>query len=92
MKLAVLAVAAVVLSGCSPVDDSDVKRLALPVEASDRSRTMSTANASWLYHHSRRGDVVRYIHSPRPLEARNGWTDWNVSWSAWLRGSALHRA
>jgi len=53
---------------------------------------MSTANASWLYHHSRRGDVVRYIHSPRPLEARNGWTDWNVSWSAWLRGSALHRA
>ena len=39
MKLAVLALAAVVLSGCSPVDDSDVKRLALPVEASDRSRT-----------------------------------------------------
>lgn len=40
MKLAVLAIAAVVLSGCSPVDDSDVQRLALPVEASDRSGAM----------------------------------------------------
>ncbi len=30
---------------------------------------MSTANASWLYSHSRRGDVVHYVHSPRPLEA-----------------------
>jgi cytochrome c oxidase subunit 2 len=28
------------LSGCSPVDDHDVKRLALPVAGSDRSQTM----------------------------------------------------
>lgn len=40
MKLAVLAMAAVALSGCSPVDDHDVKRLALPVAGSDRSQTM----------------------------------------------------
>jgi lipoprotein-anchoring transpeptidase ErfK/SrfK len=53
---------------------------------------MSTANANWLYHHSRRGDVVRYIHSPRPIEDRNGWTDWNVTWSTWLKGSAVHQA
>jgi lipoprotein-anchoring transpeptidase ErfK/SrfK len=53
---------------------------------------MSTANASWLYHHSRRGDVIRYVNSPRKLEDRNGWTDWNVSWSAWLKGSALNNA
>ena len=93
MKLAVIAVvAAVVLSGCSEVGDNDLKRLALPVAGSDRSNAMSTANASWLYHHSRRGDVVRYVHSPRPLEDRNGWTDWNVSWSTWLKGSALHSA
>ena len=26
---------------------------------------MSTANADWLYHHSRRGDVVKFIHSPQ---------------------------
>lgn len=53
---------------------------------------MSTANASWLYHRSRRGDVVRYVNSPRSLEDRNGWTDWNVDWSTWLQGSALHKA
>ena len=53
---------------------------------------MSTANANWLYHHSRRGDVVRYVHSPRSLEDRNGWTDWNVTWPDWLKGSALHTA
>lgn len=40
MKLAILAIAAVALSGCSPVDDHDVKRLALPVAGSDRSQTM----------------------------------------------------
>ncbi|MEJ7633350.1 Ig-like domain-containing protein [Aeromicrobium sp.] len=51
---------------------------------------MSTANADWLYHHSRRGDVVRYVNSPRRLEDRNGWTDWNVDWSTWLDGSALN--
>lgn len=50
---------------------------------------MSTANAAWLYAHSRRGDVVRFVHSPRTLEDRNGWTDWNVSWSDWTKGSAL---
>lgn len=53
---------------------------------------MSTANASWLYQRSRRGDVVQYVNSPRSLEDRNGWTDWNVDWSTWLEGSALHQA
>lgn len=37
LKLAVIASALVVLSGCSPVDDSDVKRLALPIGSSDRT-------------------------------------------------------
>lgn len=50
---------------------------------------MSTANAKWLFDRSRRGDVVRYINSPRELEDRNGWTDWNVPWRTWVRGSAL---
>ncbi|TXL62800.1 aa3-type cytochrome oxidase subunit II [Aeromicrobium terrae] len=40
MKLVALAAAALVLSGCSPVDDSDVKRLALPVAGSDRTDPM----------------------------------------------------
>ncbi|MCW2831019.1 MAG: cytochrome [Aeromicrobium sp.] len=38
MKLAVLAVALLVLSGCSPDADSDLERLALPVQASDRTQ------------------------------------------------------
>jgi lipoprotein-anchoring transpeptidase ErfK/SrfK len=50
---------------------------------------MSPANAQWLYQHSRRGDVVKYVGSPRSLEDRNGWTDWNVPWSTWTEGSAL---
>ncbi|WP_367649196.1 L,D-transpeptidase [Aeromicrobium stalagmiti] len=52
---------------------------------------MSTANAKWLYDNSRRGDVVKYVNSPRPLEDRNGWTDWNVPWSEWTSGSALEQ-
>jgi lipoprotein-anchoring transpeptidase ErfK/SrfK len=50
---------------------------------------MSTANADWLYHQSKRGDVVKFIHSPRGIEDQNGWTDWNVSWDDWKAGSAL---
>ncbi|MEH3034851.1 MAG: Ig-like domain-containing protein [Aeromicrobium erythreum] len=50
---------------------------------------MSTANAAWIYARSKRGDVVRFVNSPRPLEDRNGWTDWDVSWSDWLKGSAI---
>jgi len=40
MKLATIAIAIAVLSGCSPVDDHDVKRLALPIAGSDRSQAM----------------------------------------------------
>lgn len=50
---------------------------------------MSTANAQWLYSQSRRGDVVRFVNSPRPLEQGNGWTDWDLSYSAFAQGSAL---
>lgn len=38
MKLAVLLVAAVVLSGCSPDGDSDLARLALPIGSTDRTQ------------------------------------------------------
>ena len=40
MKLTALVAAVLVLSGCSPVDDHDVKRLALPVAGSDRTDPM----------------------------------------------------
>jgi len=50
---------------------------------------MSTANAIWLYNQANVGDIVQVVGSPRHLEPGNGWTDWNVSWSDWLEGSAL---
>ena len=40
MKLATIVIGIAVLSGCSPVDDHDVKRLALPIAGSDRSQAM----------------------------------------------------
>lgn len=50
---------------------------------------MSTANAKWLFSQSRRGDVVRFVNSPRQLEQGNGWTDWDLSYAAFAKGSAL---
>jgi len=50
---------------------------------------MSTANAAWLYQASKRGDVVNFIHSSRPMEQGNGYTDWNMSWSQYAQRSAL---
>ena len=45
--------------------------------------------AEWFYNLSQRGDVVNIINTPRALESGNGWTDWNMSWADWLKGSAL---
>jgi lipoprotein-anchoring transpeptidase ErfK/SrfK len=50
---------------------------------------MSTTNAAWFFQLTRRGDVVEVVGSPRHPGASFGVVDWNMSWSAWLRGSAL---
>jgi len=50
----------------------------------------SPADAKWFYGLSLRGDIVTVTGTPRPLQSGNGWTDWNVSWSDWLAGSALN--
>jgi lipoprotein-anchoring transpeptidase ErfK/SrfK len=50
---------------------------------------MSTANAAWFFGLTRRGDVVEVVGSPRRPGSSFGVADWNMSWSAWLRGSAL---
>jgi lipoprotein-anchoring transpeptidase ErfK/SrfK len=50
---------------------------------------MSLSNAIWFFNMSTIGDVIRVINSPRTLEPGNGYTDWNVSWKKWLKGSAL---
>lgn len=50
---------------------------------------MSTADAAWLYAMSRRGDVVEYTGTDRPMEPENGYGDWNVAWPEYKSGSAL---
>lgn len=50
---------------------------------------MSTADAGWLYAMSRRGDVVEYVGTDRPMTLENGYGDWNASFAEYRRGSAL---
>lgn len=50
---------------------------------------LSTDNAAWLYALSRRGDVVEYTGTDRPMTLTNGYGDWNESFAEWRQGSAL---
>jgi lipoprotein-anchoring transpeptidase ErfK/SrfK len=50
---------------------------------------MSDANAQWLYAMSRRGDVVVYTGTDRPMTFDNGYGDWNASFAEFKQGSAL---
>lgn len=50
---------------------------------------LSTANAAWLYSVSKRGDVVEYTGTGRPMTLTNGYGDWNESFSTYRQGSAL---
>ena len=52
---------------------------------------LSTANAAWYYGLTRRGDVVEVRGSPKRPGGSFGVADWNMSWRAWLAGSALPR-
>lgn len=37
------------------------------------------------------GDIVTVVGSKDTVAAGNGYGDWNMTWSQWLAGSALHR-
>lgn len=50
---------------------------------------LSTANADWLYHLTRVGDVVNEFGSDRKMEVTNGYGDWNMSYKEYKKGSAL---
>jgi lipoprotein-anchoring transpeptidase ErfK/SrfK len=50
---------------------------------------MSTADAGWLYAMTRRGDVVEYTGSDKPMTLDNGYGDWNASFPDYAKGSAL---
>ncbi|MFN8076262.1 MAG: Ig-like domain-containing protein [Kineosporiaceae bacterium] len=47
---------------------------------------MSTANAKWMFDHSKVGDVVIYTGSNRKMEWGNGYTAWNLSFKDWASG------
>jgi lipoprotein-anchoring transpeptidase ErfK/SrfK len=50
---------------------------------------MSTSNAAWLYSHVKPGDPVITTGTSRGLEQGNGWSDWDISYKQYKKGSAL---
>ncbi|MER6363134.1 Ig-like domain-containing protein [Kitasatospora sp. NPDC001527] len=52
---------------------------------------MSTENARWFYQNTRVGDLVTVVNSRgKSMEPfGNGFGDWNIAWSEWIRHSAL---
>jgi lipoprotein-anchoring transpeptidase ErfK/SrfK len=50
---------------------------------------VSNANAEWIYNNSHVGDPVTVRNTTRQVQWGNGWTDWNVSWDEYLKGSAI---
>jgi lipoprotein-anchoring transpeptidase ErfK/SrfK len=50
---------------------------------------MSTEDAAWIYNISKRGDVVEYTGTDRPMTLTNGLGDWNASFASYKQGSAL---
>jgi lipoprotein-anchoring transpeptidase ErfK/SrfK len=50
---------------------------------------VSEAMGKWLFGKTMMGDVVTVKGTARKLQWGNGWTDWNVSWDQYKKGSAL---
>ena len=50
---------------------------------------MSTANAGWLFRQVQIGDPVITVGSKRKVEPGNGYSDWNLSYAQYAKGSAL---
>lgn len=50
---------------------------------------LSTSDAEWFFNQVIPGDPVTVVNSKDTVRADNGFGDWNLSWSAWIAGSAL---
>ncbi|WP_018253888.1 L,D-transpeptidase [Salinispora mooreana] len=50
---------------------------------------VSMADGAWLFENTRIGDPIRVLGTERKLQNGNGWTDWNLSWEEYVKGSAL---
>jgi lipoprotein-anchoring transpeptidase ErfK/SrfK len=49
---------------------------------------LSTDNAAWVYDNSKIGDPVTVSGTGKHLSPGNGWTVWDMTWSAYVKGSA----
>jgi lipoprotein-anchoring transpeptidase ErfK/SrfK len=47
------------------------------------------SNAKWIYQHSMVGDPVSISGTPRHVAEGNGWTAWDLSWTDFIKGSAV---
>jgi lipoprotein-anchoring transpeptidase ErfK/SrfK len=59
------------------------------VNVSHGCTNVSMGNADWLWHQTHVGDPVIVKGTERGLDWGDGWTDWNVNWEEYLKGSAL---
>lgn len=50
---------------------------------------VSNAEGAWLYENMKIGDIVDTSGTDRPMTMGNGIADWNLSWAAYQKGSAL---
>ncbi|WP_082771878.1 Ig-like domain-containing protein [Actinoplanes sp. TFC3] len=50
---------------------------------------VSEAMGKWLFDRTMMGDVVQVKGTGRKLQWGNGWTDWELSWDEYKKGSAL---
>ncbi|WP_422734146.1 Ig-like domain-containing protein [Micromonospora sp. WMMD558] len=50
---------------------------------------VSMANGAWLFANTRIGDPITVKGTERKLQNGNGWTDWNMSWEEYVKGSAV---
>jgi len=51
---------------------------------------LSPANARWYFGYVKKGDLVEIVNTDRTVSPGDGWTDWNVPWETYVKGSALH--
>jgi lipoprotein-anchoring transpeptidase ErfK/SrfK len=51
---------------------------------------LSPTNGQWFYTNFSYGDIVTINHTGKQLEPTDGFGDWNIPWTTWLEGSALH--
>ncbi|MEV6299661.1 Ig-like domain-containing protein [Actinoplanes sp. NPDC051861] len=51
---------------------------------------VSEAMGKWLFDRTLMGDVITVSGTEEKLKNGNGWTDWNMSWEEYKKGSALN--